>query len=156
MTTEERLERLERELARMRTSTRWLLAGLVLTLCLMAGVVGLTPKYGRYAISEHRILDTSTGHLWWFEPDADAFITDCGTLEHPKFEERKVRLPRTPVKVDDKRNLIRSTSQVPPKTKEAVPESVVVRQPTTGPVRHNWEDAPIVGSPEDTGATQPK
>ena len=56
-TTEERLERLEMELARQRRSNRRLLAGLVLTLCLMAGVAGWTfsrpdpPQYGRYTLA---------------------------------------------------------------------------------------------------------
>jgi len=66
MTTEERLEVLERELARTKRRNRWLLAGLVL--CLGALVV-VWATQGRYALSSMGtfgvyVLDTRTGQLW--------------------------------------------------------------------------------------------
>jgi len=90
MTTEERLENLERELARAKRRNRWLVAGLVL--CLAASVVVFAlggDKPGRYSIagtmSTAYVLDTRTGQLWLH---AESVIHSgdtiyLGTLDHP-------------------------------------------------------------------------
>lgn len=86
MTTEERLENLERELADTRRSNRWLLAGL--GLCLGASIVvwalgGNTQ--GRYALSEAGgypfVLDTRTSQLWLRTPEETMYY---GTNDQPK------------------------------------------------------------------------
>ncbi|MCX5649031.1 MAG: hypothetical protein NTX40_08040 [Planctomycetota bacterium] len=101
MTTEERLENLERELARAKRRNRWLLAGL--GLCLGALVV-VWATQGRYAISVSAsgavyVLDTKTGQIWfrtigeaerynYAESQNEYFGVshNCGTNENPKFE----------------------------------------------------------------------
>ncbi len=97
MTTEERLEKLEQDLARVKRRHRWLVA--VAILCLGALVVvwaRSSGTQGRYALSGDGvayILDTRTGHLWMRE---DNRFTDYGTIDNPKWElsetERKVNL----------------------------------------------------------------
>jgi hypothetical protein len=89
MTTEERLEKMERELARGKRFNRWVLAGLVL--CLGAGVVVWalsreTP--GRYAVATLGtegaiVLDTRTSRLWARAPGRSIYL---GTNDNPKNE----------------------------------------------------------------------
>jgi len=89
MTTEERLENLERELARANRRNRWLVIGLVL--CLGASVVVWalcrdTP--GRYAVSTIGsegafVLDTRTGQLWARGYSKTVYL---GTNENPRKE----------------------------------------------------------------------
>ena len=88
MTTEERLENLERELARAKRSNRWLLAGL--GLCLGASLVVWAlgrNSQGRYAIGGELgtpcVLDTRTGQLW--RRDYDHMYNLC-THDNPKKE----------------------------------------------------------------------
>jgi hypothetical protein len=91
MTTEERLEKLERELARAKRRNRWLLAGL--SLCLGALVVvwalgSNTP--GRYALSGAGgvayVLDTKTSRLWARGHGITVYL---GTNDNPKNESKE-------------------------------------------------------------------
>ena len=88
MTTEERLENLERELARAKRRNRWLLAGLGLCLGALVVVWALgwnTP--GRYVLSGAGggayVLDTKTSRLWVRGPEIKMYL---GTNEQPKKE----------------------------------------------------------------------
>jgi len=89
MTTEERLENLERELARTKRRNRCLLAGLVLCLGALVVVWALgrdTP--GRYAVATLGtegaiVLDTRTSQLWARGPSVSIYL---GTNDHPKKE----------------------------------------------------------------------
>ncbi len=87
MTTEERLERLEQELACVRRRNRWLVVGLVL--CLGASVVVWAlsrEQQGRYSLSAGNaayVLDTRTGQLWLRFPGNNEYL---GTNENPKDE----------------------------------------------------------------------
>ena len=87
MTTEERLENLERELARAKRRNRWLLAGLGLCLGILVVVWGMQ---GRYAVAATQggayVLDTRTGHLWL---RAAGMSIDVGTNETPKEESKR-------------------------------------------------------------------
>jgi len=89
MTTEERLENLERELARAKRCNRWLIAGLVL--CLGASVVVWAlggDKQGRYAVagteSAAYVLDTRTSQLWVRSSFGRCIY--LGTNDNPKNE----------------------------------------------------------------------
>jgi hypothetical protein len=97
LTTDERLDRLERELARARWFNRGLLVALVV--CLAAGVVvwERVGQNGRYALSGNWksgqvILDTRTSQRWM--PDGErknkSVIIDLGTIEKPTWERREV------------------------------------------------------------------
>jgi hypothetical protein len=92
MTTEERLETLERELARAKRRNCWLLAGLVLCLGALVVVWALgwnTP--GRYALSEAGgaayVLDTKTSRLWVRSSRGSCYL---GTNDNPKFERKEI------------------------------------------------------------------
>ena len=91
MTTEERLENLERELARAKRSNRWLLAGL--GLCLGASLVVWAlggNSQGRYAVAGDGpayVLDTRTGQLWRRE---DTRMYNLGTPDHPRKEYKDI------------------------------------------------------------------
>jgi len=92
MTTEERLENLERELARAKRRNRWLLAGLVLWLGTSVVVWSLSGnKQGRYALSGARevayVLDTKTSRLWLRGPGITIYL---GTNDNPKNERKEI------------------------------------------------------------------
>ena len=86
MTTEERLENLERELARTKRRNRWQVAGLVLCLgaLVVVWVLGRNSP-GRYALSGAYVLDTRTGQLW----NRAGGSVYCGTNDHPKYKPMK-------------------------------------------------------------------
>jgi len=88
MTTEERLENLERELARANRRNRWMVAGLAL--CLGASIVVWVlggNKHGRYALSgiggAAYVLDTKTSRLWVRGSGITIYL---GTNDQPKDE----------------------------------------------------------------------
>jgi hypothetical protein len=89
MTTEERLENLERELARAKRRNRWLLTGLGLCLGASVFVWALgrdTP--GRYAVATIGtegafVLDTRTGQLWARGYSRTVYL---GTNDNPRKE----------------------------------------------------------------------
>jgi len=94
MTTEERLENLECELARAKRRNRWLLAGLILCLAASVALWALNrDAQGRYAIagtmSEAYVLDTRTGQLWRrtsiYVHEHDTTIS-LGTNDHPTWK----------------------------------------------------------------------
>jgi hypothetical protein len=90
MTAEERLDRVERGLARARWFNRGLLVALVL--CLVAGFVVCerVGQRGRYALSGEVILDTRTSQRWLVECGPKrSWITNLGTIERPTYEEPK-------------------------------------------------------------------
>jgi len=90
VTTEERLENVERELARTKRRNLWLLAGLVVCLgvSLVAWALGRNTQ-GRYVLSEVGglpvVLDTKTSRLWFRGSSVSVYV---GTNDDPK-EERK-------------------------------------------------------------------
>ncbi|MCX5674718.1 MAG: hypothetical protein NTX87_06895 [Planctomycetota bacterium] len=90
MTTEERLENLERELARAKRCNHWLLAGLVLCLGTSVVVWALGAQ-GRYAVSglggAAYVLDTRTGQVWLRMATGGGI--NLGTNDHPKCENMK-------------------------------------------------------------------
>ena len=88
MTTEERLENLERELARAKRRNRWLVIGAAICLGIVFACLFFT-RPGRYALSSGvggvYVLDTRTGQLWARGPGRSIYL---GTNDNPK-EERK-------------------------------------------------------------------
>ena len=97
MTTEERLEKLERELARAKRRNRWLLAGLGLCLGALVVVWALSRNtQGRYAVATLGtegafVLDTRTGQLWARGSSArgSSLSVDFGTNDNPKYVEKR-------------------------------------------------------------------
>ena len=101
MATEERLEKLERELACAKRRTRWLLAVLVLWIGAWVAVWALSGEnQGRYALSAEGdspwvyILDTRTGQLWHRLPYR-GLSYDFGTIDNPKMERREKETEET-------------------------------------------------------------
>ena len=102
MTTEERLEKLERELARGQRFNRWLLAGLVLWIGAWFVVWALSrEQQGRYALSAGRtkayVLDTRTGQLW--QRGSGTYANThyyLGTNENPECEYMEAKEPKSP------------------------------------------------------------
>jgi hypothetical protein len=98
MTTEERLQQVEKEVARGKRFTCWILAGPVA--CLGALLVLLAVnmgKQGPYAVSAVSngvcVLDTRTGQTWVRAPGIDI---DLGTPENPKNEIVKTERQKSP------------------------------------------------------------
>ena len=95
MTTEERLDKLEREFTAAKRGTRWLVAVLVLFIGAWVAVWAVTrEKQGRYALAGDNgavfILDTNKGQLWWRAPlGGTGRIIDCGTIDNPKKEQKE-------------------------------------------------------------------
>lgn len=116
MTTEERVDHLERELAAAKRGVRWLLAGMILLACIGSGAVAwaLHAQNGRYAFTGDGgrfLLDTRTGHRWAFGPGEDtAVIIDMGTISNPKWDRTNVHYEPTEREV----NGPKATAAAPP------------------------------------------